>query len=199
MRVQWVRVSGAALILSVTIAACGGDRATGVQPVPVTGVQPVSVALKKMKMQSLPDTVTVATRLVPLEQALTASAVIGPAGGTLQLPEAGLRVIVPRNAVATDVTFTVKALPGAMLAYEFGPHGTVFNTPLRVEQDIKGVLLPADENVVAGYFPEQDDLLVDEVVGTINEKLPAQLDVAGAKVRFDVSHFSGYLIATGRQ
>lgn len=191
MRAQWVRVSGVALILSVTIAACGGDRATGVQP--------VSTALKKMKMKSLPDTVTVATRLVPLEQELSASAVIGPAGGTLQLPEAGLRVTVPRNAVATDVTFTVKALPGAMLAYEFGPHGTVFRTPLRVEQDIKEVLLPADESVVAGYFPEQDDLLVDEVVGTINEKLPAQLDVAGSKVRFDVSHFSGYLIATGKQ
>jgi hypothetical protein len=199
MRAQWVRVSGAALILSVTIGACGGDRATGVQPVSVTGVQPVTVALKKMKMQSLPDTVTVATRLVPLEQELSTSAVIGPAGGTLELPDAGLKLIVPKNAVASNVTFTVKALPGAMLAYEFGPHGTVFRTPLRVEQDIKQVLLPADESVVAGYFPDQDDLLADEVVGTINEKLPAQLDVTGSKVRFDVSHFSGYLIATGRQ
>ena len=132
MRAQWVRVSGVALILSITIAGCGGDRATGVQP--------VSAAVKQMKMQALPDTVTVATRLVPLEQELSASAVIGPEGGTLQLPEAGLRVTVPKNAVGTDVTFTVKALPGAMLAYEFG-----------------------------------------------------------SKVRFDVSHFSGYLIATGKR
>ena len=198
MNAQWVRVGGAALILSVAIAACGGDRATGVSPVG-TGIRPVGVALKKMKMRTSPDTVTVATRFAPLAEDLTVTKVIGPAGGTLDLPEAGLRVTVPRNAVSSDVTFTVTALHGSLLAYEFGPHGTTFTTPLKVEQDIKNVLLPADESALAGYFPDQDDLLVDDIVGTIDERLPAQLDIVGSKVRFDVYHFSGYLIATGKK
>ena len=198
MKAQWVRVGGAALIMSVVIAACNGDRATGVSPIG-TGVRPVRAMLKKMKLPATADTVTVATRMAPLAAEVSVSKVIGSAGGTLDVPEAGLRVTVPRNAVSSDVTFTVTALQGSMLAYEFGPHGITFAAPLKIEQDIKGVLLPADESVVAGYFPDQDDLAVDDVVGTINEKLPAQLDVVGNKIRFDVYHFSGYLIATGRK
>ena len=198
MNAQWVRVGGAALILSVAIAACGGDRATGVSPVG-TGIRPVGVALKKMKLKTLPDTVTVATRLAPLAADVSVAKVIGSAGGTLELPEAGLKVTVPRNAVSSNVTFTVTALHGSLLAYEFGPHGTTFSTPLKIEQDIKNVLLPANESAMAGYFPDQDDLLVDDIVGTIEEKLPAEMDIVGSKIRFDVYHFSGYLIATGKK
>jgi hypothetical protein len=185
---QRVRLSGAALILSAVIA-CASDPATG----------PGSAArLKRMRMNDAPDTVTVMSRAVPLAQQYSASQVIGPEGGTLELPATGLKVIVPRDAVPAAVTFTVTAVPGAMIAYQFGPHGTTFKYPLRVEQDIRGVTIPQGESVLAGYFPDQADLLVDDVVGTIEERLPAQLDAAAAKVRFEVTHFSGYLVASGR-
>ena len=187
---QWVRAGAAGVTLSILAAACGADRPTGVSA--------AGPALKKMKMEQTYDTVTVVSRLVPLDGDLAASAVIGAAGGTLELPAAGLRLIVPRGAVASNVTFTVTAYPGTLLAYEFGPHGTTFATPVRVEQNLKDIVIPADVPVFAGYFPAQPDLLVDDVVGTIKEKHPATLDLTGGKVRFDVPHFSGYLVATGR-
>jgi hypothetical protein len=188
MRARWVQLGGAALMLSAVIA-CGGERATGATPAP---------ALKRMKIRDAGDTVTVVSRATPLARQVSASAVIGPQGGSIELPDAGLKVEVPANAVSSTLTFTVTALPGAMLAYEFGPHGTKFNAPLRVSQDVRGLVIPQGEGLVAGYFPEQPDLLVDDVVGVIDERLPAQLDATGSKIRFDVSHFSGYLVASGR-
>src|SRR3712207_4882533 len=86
---QWVRLGGAALILS-TVLACASDPATG----------PGSAArLKRMRMNDAPDTVTVVSRGTPLAQQISASQVIGPEGGTLELPATGLKVTVPRNAV----------------------------------------------------------------------------------------------------
>jgi hypothetical protein len=188
MKAQWVRLGGAALILSAVIA-CGGDGVTAAGSAP---------RLKRMKIRDVIDTVTVASRATPLAADQFASKVIGPEGGSLELPGAGLKLVVPANAVSSSVTFTVMALPGAMVAYEFGPHGTTFKVPLRVEQDLRGVVIPQGQSLLAGYFPDQSDLLVDDIVGTIDERLPAQLDATGSKVRFDVSHFSGYLVASGR-
>ena len=188
MKAKWIRLGGGALILSAVLA-CAGDRATA------PGAAP---DLKRVRLRDTADTLTVLSRAVPLAQGYSASKVIGPEGGTLELPAAGLRVTVPRSAVPAAITFTVTALPGAMIAYEFGPHGTTFRYPLQVEQDIRGIVIPQGESLVAGYFPDQADLLVDDVVGTIEERLPAQLDAAAARVRFDVTHFSGYLVASGR-
>jgi hypothetical protein len=188
MRAQLVRLGGAALILSAVIA-CGGERATGAAR---------AATLKRMKIRDATDTVTVVSRATPLGREIYASKVIGPEGGSIELPEAGLRIDVPKNAVSSSLTFTVKALPGAMLAYEFGPHGTTFNVPLQVSQDVRGLVIPQGGGLLAGYFPDQPDLLVDDIVGVIDERLPAQLDATGSKIRFDVSHFSGYLVASGR-
>ena len=57
-------------------------------------------------------------------------------GGWFSIPEAGLYIFVPANAVSAPLTISAKALTGDLMAYEFGPHGTKFNVPLQMYQDL---------------------------------------------------------------
>jgi hypothetical protein len=194
MRAQWVRLGGAALILGVVLA-CSSDRSTGPQ-------QP-AVSMKKMKLpkklgQLIPDTVDVAVRLSPLSRDVTVSKVIGTAGGTISIPEAGVKLVVPAGAVSSNVNFTMTALRGPLIAYEFGPHGTNFNVPVQVEQQTGGLLILGGDSLTAGYFTDRADLENDETVGDLAEENPVTQDAARAVLRFNVNHFSGYLVASGR-
>ena len=65
-----------------------------------------------------------------------ASATVGPLGGTLSLPGAGLLVVVPPLALSSRQTITVTAVAGSNVAYEFAPHGLKFNLPLVVTQNL---------------------------------------------------------------
>ncbi len=58
-------------------------------------------------------------------------------GGSIEIPQPGLRITVPANALPSDMTITVTAVPGRILAYEFAPHGVVFLKPLTFSQDLR--------------------------------------------------------------
>ena len=145
------------------------------------------------------DTVVVLQRAVPLRTSISATAVIGSAGGTLSLPEAGLTVSVPAGAVSYPTAFTVTALAGRPIAYEFGPHGTKFAKPLTMTQDLRVTGL--SERLVsymhfhAGYFGARTNLINNLLRAIVSELLPATTDADDMVVRFNVSHFSGYLVA----
>ena len=194
MRAQWVRLGGAALILGVVLA-CSSDRSTGPQQ--------AAVSMKKMKLpkklgQLIPDTVDVAVRLSPLPNDVSVSKVIGTAGGTISIPEAGVKLIVPAGAVSSNVNFTMTALRGPLIAYEFGPHGTVFNVPVQVEQATSGLFVIGDDALTAGYFTNRADLENEDTVGDLAEENPVTKDTGRSVLRFNVNHFSGYLVASGR-
>ena len=145
---------------------------------------------------------TALTRKVPLSGTLAAAAVITPErGGVLELHDAGLTVTVPPSAVSAPMVIWVSARPGKLVAYEFGPHGTQFNVPIRVKQDLKPTSwyrLVDRSQVEAGYF--KDASQIDATTGTamIDEFLPIELTQAASRLEFDVSHFSGYLLSTGK-
>lgn len=153
---------------------------------------------------------SVLTRLVPLGTTYRASAVIGSAGGRVHLPQTGLTLTVPAGAVSGPTTFTVTAPAGAGVWYEFGPSGARFAKPLTVTQDVRFTALSAltalssltarfaPPALEAGYFVDGTQ---DDATGTavVQEFLPVTLDTKRLEVRFQVNHFSGYMVSTGRR
>lgn len=167
----------------------------------VTAPEPSS-STADLALLGAPATVTVVTRNTPLATAQSASAVIGIFGGHLALPGAGLKVLIPPFALTSRTRITVTAVAGNQLAYEFQPHGIRFLAPLLVTQNLEGTsalsggLLPPP--LVAGYFRNLSDL--DPLAGTgiVTELLNTSVSLLTKTVTFPVFHFSGYLVATGK-
>ena len=145
------------------------------------------------------DTVVVLQRAQPLPANITVTKVIGSGGGTISVPDAGLTVSVPAGAVYYPTNFTVTALAGRPVAYEFGPHGTKFAKPLTMTQDLRVTYVNEQSlrymHFHAGYFSSTTNLIDWLLRAVVSELLPASADADNMVVRFNVSHFSGYLVA----
>lgn len=147
-----------------------------------------------------PTTVTVVQRNAPLPAPLTASAVFGVLGGTLNIPGAGLKVVIPPFALTSAKRITVTAVAGSQVAYEFQPHGTQFLVPLLVTQNLNGTNAVSGgllSPVFAGYFANASDLNPLSNTGLVSEVLSVSLSLLTKSATFPVFHFSGYLVATG--
>jgi hypothetical protein len=183
---------GAVALAALLSGACGDGDA------PPTGPQ----SLPSLEVVEPPVWAEPLMREMPLAGVRVAVENIGPEGGEFGLREVGLRVTVPPGAVSAPTRFWVTALPGDILAYEFGPHGARFAVPLRVEQSLRNTnwgRLASPESLEAGYFASwtQIDNTNDQVL--VNEFLPVDVDVRGSKLRFNVEHFSGYMVSSGRK
>ena len=122
-------------------------------------------------------------------------------GGRLELDQAGLRIDVPAGAIAANsLTITVTVLPGKAIAYDFQPHGTKFLKPLAFRQDLEGTSWDHSDFrgvLNGGYF--KDTKQIDLVTGLtlLDELLP--IEVRTHEARFNINHFSGYMVSGGRQ
>ena len=142
-------------------------------------------------------TVNVLQRGIPLLADISSSATIGPDGGTITIPAAGVRVDVPKNAVIVPTTITVTAIAGTNVAYEFEPAGTVFNKRLIVSQDLSlTTILPTitGTSFTGAYFRSRDEL-TSTGSALVHELEPTTVDLTSLMVRFTVGHFSGYIVA----
>lgn len=151
--------------------------------------------------------VTVLQRNNALNADIAVTQRIGKAGGTIEIPEAGIKVVFPQNSLVPPskqnfVNITVTALKGDEVAYTFEPHGLQFREPVTIMQDYRGtqawknpLLLSAIEGA---YFPTVSDLDTNSGEADVQEFRPTSVDVTGSKIKFTVDHFSGYLIASGR-
>jgi hypothetical protein len=144
-------------------------------------------------------------RDVPLRTAQTRSWTIrSNRGDVMHWPEMGLTVVVPPKAFsAAEMTFTITALPGDVIAYDFGPDGSRFNVPLTVVQSLKetnfeklSAKLGRDAQLRGAYF--RNAAQVDDASNSalVDEFLPAELGFHGWFVSFQVTHFSGYMVST---
>jgi|SRR5688500_9081516 len=151
----------------------------------------------------LNDTVVVLQRREPLASPVTVTRSIGYWGGTISIPEAGLVVRVPQGAVSSSTQFTVTAVAGRAIAYEFGPHGKTFDKALKFEQDLRVSTLREWQlqhvKLQGGYFEDSSGLIDGLLRALVKELLPALVDTSDMKVRFDIRHFSGYLVAVEYQ
>jgi hypothetical protein len=190
MRTTALRFIGLATAI-VFAAGCGENAGT-------TSPTSPSAKAAARSLLSEPTTVQVVTRNTPLSQPIASSAVIGAFGGSLSVPGTGLRVVVPPFAVMSPTRFTVTAVAGNEVAYEFEPHGIRFLTPLVVTQDLSGTNANSGllHPVVAGYFADISDLNLDAGTALVSELLNTSLNLLNHSATFAVFHFSGYLIAT---
>ena len=138
---------------------------------------------------------------VEISAPITVSAEIGRKGGWVQIPQTGFALYVPERAVKKNTTFTVTALPGKMVAYEFEPHGTTFDKPLYIVQSMKDVDMTGKDmaKLEVGYFKSSTQVNNLDQLATINEFLPVFFDARHDVLYAPITHFSGYMIATGRR
>jgi hypothetical protein len=198
MRVRSLAALIAAVAVSVTLAACGATDSTApTTPAAAPKVAPdVASANLLTTLLGSPKTITPAHRLTPLASSITVSKNIGILGGTIAIPQAGFSVVIPPLAIPVTKKISVTAMAGDKLAYEFEPHGLKFTLPLVMTQsltktDASGGLLGL-LNLRVGYFPDNSN------VTSVTELLGVQLDLLNQTAITTLWHFSGYIVAVGR-
>ena len=186
----------ATLTAALLASGCANDSVTAPATMPAGAPEAASQTLLG-SLLTKPTTVTPLLRTTPLKSALTTSATIGPLGGVLTLPGAGLTVVVPPLAVKSATKMSVTALAGSSVAYEFQPHGIKFLVPLVATQSLKGTQAQSGGlinplSLFAGYFPDQTKIT------SVTELLNLNVNVLSQTSVLTIWHFSGYIIATGR-
>lgn len=192
---------GARLVSVFLLAGCARDAATPLEPDNDTNNISSTTSTEQFEQSAsilglLP--VRGVTRLVPLMQNIPVSALIGPDGGTISIPEAGLTLVVPPGAVTSSTKFTATALAGRLAAYEFEPAGTKFPVPLQFTQDLTKLSLldMVTAPVLDGaYFTDTSKLNQNLGRAAATEILPATVDLLRLRVGFPINHFSGYLVS----
>jgi hypothetical protein len=136
----------------------------------------------------------------PLRESKSRSFKVKAHGGVLDWPELGLRVIVPPSAVrGREIDITVKALPGDVIAYDFGPEGSQFAAPLTVMQSLRGTnyaKLGANAQLRGAYFRSESQVSDATNTAFVDEFQPTEIHGNGWFVAFKVTHFSGYMVST---
>ena len=146
-------------------------------------------------------TVTGLLRLTPVITSVTRSRTFDRNGGQLAIPELGFSLKVPAGAIpGQTLTISVTAIAGRMVAYNFEPHGTKFLKPLTISQELTGTngLLGSliSPDLLGGYFKSDSQLNPLNNTAVIDEAF--QIRTSGSTASFDIWHFSGYMVSTGR-
>lgn len=136
------------------------------------------------------------TRRTPLARDITVSATIGRAGGVLAIPAAGFELRIPPGAVSGKTRFTVTAIRGSLVAYEFGPHGLKFPVPLVARQDLAVTTYSAGIGTLsAGYFLNRGDLDDANAKALVAEVISGHTLPLAKRFSWPIDHFSGYIVA----
>jgi hypothetical protein len=154
---------------------------------------------------SYSDTSLVLKRLVPLASDLTASATIGPNGGSIVIQAAGGKIDIPAGALSEPTVITMTAIAGPNVAYEFQPHGLTFAAPVKLQQTIKGTwaeMYPALLKGMHGSYYGQaslDSAWVDpgKYFAKIDENEIGYVESNASQIKFYINHFSGYAVSCG--
>jgi hypothetical protein len=181
---------------ALALVNCGNDQPTGLPRLESAAAAPSNTLLGTLTSLLSMNGVQ---RTTPLAAPITVSKVIGSAGGTLAIPEAGVTVTVPQGALAQATTITMTARAGSLLAYDFAPHGITFAKPLVFTQQLRGTnasLLTAPL-LQLGYY--SDASLLTKTGAVVSELLGGVLSTLSWTFTAPISHFSGYILCSGRR
>jgi hypothetical protein len=130
----------------------------------------------------------------------SASAVIGPDGGTLSLPGSDFTMNIPSGALSAPTTITVVSKSGSHVEYEMLPHGLRFLKPVTAIQGLQNTATYGtdDGNAVrTAYLPEGRDAIdVDDSASPSElEAATTYFGAAGAESHvWIINHFSRYIL-----
>ena len=194
---------GATALLTLAACAEGPTAPAAASAAPTPGDAPALASASSYSTSSSTASTSSATARGVLWSSPaareTASRVIGPEGGSVSL-SGGVRLVVPRGAVASNLTFTVTRLPGRIVAYEFQPHGVTFRVPVVLEHATRGIDTRSLDagSLLAAHF--QSATALDQTTGTAaaTEFAPASLSWDRSTAKLTLPHFSGWMVSTGR-
>ena len=191
-----------ALSLSIILAAgCAQDHISA--PTPATRAA-APAGLSHSLLGSVVGGVTSALgltevngllRTTPLASDISVSRTVGAEGGTLGIPAAGVTVVIPAGALASNTVITMTARKGILAAYDFAPHGITFAQPLVFTQKLAGTnasLLSAPF-LRLGYYT--DPSLLGTTTGLVSELLSGVTNLLSWSFTAPISHFSGYMVS----
>jgi hypothetical protein len=197
MNIQLRRVLALALgVLAVT--SCGTEQPTAPA---LPQLQSAPAAPSADLLGSLTSIITMngLQRTKPLVAAITVAKSIGPDGGTLAIPEAGVTVTVPRGALSATTKITMTARAGTLVAYDFAPHGITFAKPLVFSQQLRGTnaTLLSAPLLRLGYY--EDAGLLTKTSALVSELLGGVVNTLSWTFTSNIRHFSGYVLTCGRR
>ncbi len=176
-------------IAVTALAACSSERVTSPSPVEMSAAFSKSSGGKAKGLKRDDD-----------EGMFEKSITVDSKGGELEIKERGLKLTIPKGAVLKQTTITVRSVAGSMVAYEFEPHGTVFLVPLMFSQDISKTeakdARDGSNDLMGAYFALPSQLIAGEMAAFVDEVFPVR--IKGKRAEFNIWHFSGYMMSTGR-
>jgi hypothetical protein len=146
------------------------------------------------------QTVAPIMRSVPLADDVSWSFTVGPDGAVSSNSAVGLTISVPSGAVSSPTTITVTALQGREVAYRFEPHGLQFARDVTLTQKLTGTSVESElaPQLSGAYFPDDEPALSDGLA-LVSEVISGLLEPLTQSFSFPITHFSGYLVASGRK
>jgi hypothetical protein len=114
---------------------------------------------------------------------------IGPAGGVIQIGRHQLEI--PAGALDGYVAITASVPFGSGSAIEFAPHGLQFNVPVQITLDYSGCTLPENSYRSVVYTDAS-------AAGIVLDGMPSLDSASSHKIVALTDHFSGYIVAWGR-
>lgn len=113
---------------------------------------------------------------------------IGAKGGEIKIGDHVLTIPAGALAGDTDITMTQKA--GPVVDLEFEPHGLKFAAPVELSLSYKRCIVPTGANIGVVYVENGFKIL---------QTMPSTDKRSASSISALTDHFSGYVVAWGRQ
>jgi hypothetical protein len=134
----------------------------------------------------------------------TASALIGPSGGTISVPEADFVIYFTKDALNAPTTITVVAQASGWVQYDFKPHGLTFNAPVYAIQGLRQTAIYGTSRSysVFGAYLQTGEQIGTSGTATSAETLWSAISLQESTGVPELScwllkHFSRYILASG--
>lgn len=192
-----IRRIGAMALGLVFLAGCAPDRNGPTSPLNTPAAAPNADLLGSVGslLAGVLHLVTNVQRTSPLTAPISVQQMVGAAGGTLRIPQAGVTVEVPAGALSSPTLITMTARAGSAIAYDFAPHGITFAKPLVFTQSLSGTnaSLLSVPLLNLGYYP--DPSLLGTTTSLVSELLSGSTNLLTWTFQSHIEHFSGYVLA----